>query len=95
MGYLFMLSFFKKKLGCFEVEDSHLGGFWLLVENVGNRGDSGFYANLPIPNHCDQNPRSGPAFPSGDSPPVYCETQNSNVCKNVEAPPSYDDGMKQ
>ena len=43
-----------------------------IVENGENREDSGLHANLPTPSHCDQNPRSGPALPSGDSPPAYC-----------------------
>ena len=66
-----------------------------IVENVGNLGDSGLHANLPTPNHCAKNPRSSPALPSGDSLPPYCETQNLNVCINVESPPSYNDAIKQ
>ena len=66
-----------------------------IVGNGRNREDSGFHANLPTPNHCDQNLRSGPALSSGDSPPAYCETQDSNICINIEAPPTYDDAMKQ
>ena len=66
-----------------------------IVGNGRNREDSGFHANLPTPNHCDQNLRSGPALSSGDSPPAYCETQDSNICINIEAPPTYDDAMQQ
>ena len=52
------------------------------------------HVNIPISSVNNQRPRVGPSRSLQDSPPAYFEAQNSNICINVEPPPSYNDAMK-
>jgi len=56
--------------------------------------DPGFHVSMPASNVNNQGPRVGPSIPLQDSPPAYFEAQNSNICINVDPPPSYNDAMK-
>jgi len=60
-----------------------------------NHEESDLRINLPdhIPNEQNQE-ITNLLIPFEDSPPSYCETQNTNICINIEPPPSYDDAMK-
>jgi len=60
-----------------------------------NHGESDLRVNLADYTQNEQNQEmTNSLIPFEDSPPSYCQTQNTNICINIELPPSYDDAMK-
>ena len=55
---------------------------------------SGFHVNMLTSNVNNQIPTVGHSLSLQDRPPAYFETQNSNICINVEPPPSYNDAIR-
>ena len=65
------------------------------VNGARNHEESDLSVNLPDFILNEQNQEiANSLLPFEDSPPAYCETQNTNICINIEPPPSYDDAMK-